>query len=70
MGGYDANMADLVGAMCLLRNCREMVRSVQEEFGRLDILVNNVGIQFVSPVQDFPEDRSPPPLPIPQPTFM
>jgi 3-hydroxybutyrate dehydrogenase len=32
-------------------------RYVQEQFGRLDILVNNAGIQFVSPVEEFPEDK-------------
>jgi len=36
---------------------RDMVKSVHDSFGRLDILVNNAGIQFVSPVQDFPEDK-------------
>lgn len=37
--------------------CREMVSGVQGKLGKLDILVNNVGIQFVSPVEDFPEDK-------------
>lgn len=37
--------------------CRDMIRGVQEEFGKLDILVNNVGIQFVSPVELFPEEQ-------------
>lgn len=36
---------------------RDMVARVQDQHGSLDILVNNAGIQFVAPVQDFPEDK-------------
>ncbi len=34
-----------------------VVAQAQAQFGSLDILVNNAGIQYVSPVQDFPNDR-------------
>ena len=34
-----------------------MVARTQQEFGALDILVNNAGIQFVSDIENFPEDR-------------
>jgi 3-hydroxybutyrate dehydrogenase len=34
-----------------------MVASVTQELGKIDIVVNNAGIQFVSPVKDFPDDR-------------
>jgi 3-hydroxybutyrate dehydrogenase len=35
----------------------DLVASAQREFGRLDILVPNAGIQFVSPVEDFPPEQ-------------
>ncbi len=36
---------------------RAMVAEAEKAFGTLDILVNNAGIQFVSPVEDFPDDK-------------
>ena len=34
-----------------------MVRQAQEAFGSVDVLVNNAGIQHVSPVEDFPPEK-------------
>jgi 3-hydroxybutyrate dehydrogenase len=34
-----------------------MVAETHAKLGSLDILVNNAGIQFVAPVEDFPNDR-------------
>lgn len=36
---------------------RGMVGLAKETFGGVDILVNNAGIQFVSPIDEFPEDK-------------
>lgn len=36
---------------------RDMCQKAEEVFGSVDILVNNAGIQFVSPVEDFPEEK-------------
>jgi 3-hydroxybutyrate dehydrogenase len=36
---------------------RGMVAEAESALGSLDILVNNAGIQFVSPVEEFPEEK-------------
>ncbi len=36
---------------------RDMVAQAQAKLGSVDILVNNAGIQFVAPVDEFPEER-------------
>jgi len=36
---------------------RAMIASAEAAFGGVDILVNNAGIQFVSPVEDFPDEK-------------
>ena len=35
----------------------EMIRSTESRLGRIDVLVNNAGIQHVAPVEEFPVDR-------------
>jgi len=35
----------------------EMIAATEKEFGSLDVLVNNAGIQHVANVEDFPADR-------------
>jgi 3-hydroxybutyrate dehydrogenase len=36
---------------------RGMIDAAQRELGGVDILVNNAGIQYVAPVEQFPDDR-------------
>jgi 3-hydroxybutyrate dehydrogenase len=36
---------------------RQMVADCASQFGSVDILVNNAGIQFVAPVEEFPDDK-------------
>jgi len=36
---------------------KNLVDVTVAKYGRLDVLVNNAGLQFVSPITEFPEDR-------------
>lgn len=35
----------------------DLIKTAQKKFGSVDILINNAGIQFVSPVEDFPDNK-------------
>ena len=35
----------------------DMVDFAKREFGRLDLLLNNAGVQFVAPIEEFPIDK-------------
>ena len=37
--------------------CRQLIDTTLDRFDRVDILISNAGIQHVSPVEDFPEDK-------------
>ncbi len=36
---------------------REMIAAAEAQFGSVDVLINNAGIQYVSPIDAFPEDK-------------
>ena len=46
--GADMSQGEQVG---------QMVRAAEAAFGALDVLVNNAGIQFVAPIEEFPAER-------------
>lgn len=47
------NGADLTKAEA----CAALVAAAENAFGKLDVLVNNAGVQFVSPIEDFPVEK-------------
>jgi len=60
IGGQQANRVgghfvkvDLTDASA----CKALVAEAVERFGSVDVLVNNAGIQHVSPIEEFPEEK-------------
>ncbi|MFL9913179.1 3-hydroxybutyrate dehydrogenase [Paraburkholderia sp. RL17-337-BIB-A] len=45
--------ADMAGPMQIAN----MMRAAAERFGRIDIVINNAGMQYIAATEDFPEDR-------------
>lgn len=39
------------------KGCRDLIKGAQKKFDQIDILVNNAGIQFVAPIEEFPDDK-------------
>lgn len=38
--------------------CKDIIELIKERYGKLDILINNAGFQYVSPIEDFPDEIS------------
>jgi 3-hydroxybutyrate dehydrogenase len=51
--GFLFNQANMLNATEL----RQMVQEGIAKFGKIDVLINNAGIQHVSPIEDFPDDK-------------
>jgi 3-hydroxybutyrate dehydrogenase len=54
---YNANVFFHNANLLYPEQIRDLVRKTEEKFGKVDVLVCNAGIQHVSPVDEFPEDK-------------
>ena len=43
--------------MLAAEELRDMIQQTCNRFGAVDVLINNAGIQHVSPIEDFPDDK-------------
>ncbi|MBL7712091.1 MAG: 3-hydroxybutyrate dehydrogenase [Chitinophagaceae bacterium] len=55
----ECNIEHLFSPANMLRaeEIKAFVQATLDRFGSIEVLVNNAGIQFVSPVEDFPEEK-------------
>lgn len=50
--GYDA--IGLMADVTKEEDIQNMVKSAKDKYGRVDVLINNAGLQHVSPIEEFP----------------
>lgn len=55
--GYGVKVAYSPANMMNPDEVRNMVALTEAKFGQVDILVNNAGIQFVAPIDEFPDEK-------------
>ena len=54
---FGVEVRDSGADMSKVEEIENMIKTSESEFGAIDVLVNNAGIQHVSPVEDFPVDK-------------
>lgn len=50
----------VTGIECDVTNEEQLIdvlTGIHKEYGRIDIVVNNAGLQYISPIEDFPTDK-------------
>lgn len=55
--GYGVKVLYSQANMMKSEDVRQLISDAESAFGAVDILVNNAGIQFVAPIDEFPEDK-------------
>lgn len=54
---HNVSVATYCGDLSKVAVVEAMIAAANQAFGKVDIVVNNAGVQFVSPVEDFPVDK-------------
>ncbi len=54
---YDTEVAFAHANMMEPAQIRQMIADTESHFGKVDVLINNAGIQHVSPIEEFPEEK-------------